>query len=308
MTDLVTIGWLTVDDIVLPDGTCQQGVLGGGALYSAIGAQIWIDDVGIHSVTGEKYLAGVVTDIAARGLDTTGISAIKGNGLELWLLHESDTVKQQVPKLSSSTSSEMDEGRKALPEAYRSAKGFHIAPQTPAGSLQNITSLSSLAPSAVITLDLLADAYIDAGQYRDLGFLSGLTAFLPSKEEVEWLWKPPDIKKWLRQQVVTYDCCIVVKMGKRGSLVCQDTQHPVFHVPAYPATAIDTTGAGDSYCGGFLAGLIKERDLLECAAMATVSASFVVEAYGALATRRPSEDEQQERLDIVTKAIRAYED
>jgi ribokinase len=52
MIDIATVGWLTMDDIVLLDHSCRPGVLGGGALYSAIGAQIWSDRVGVHSVTG----------------------------------------------------------------------------------------------------------------------------------------------------------------------------------------------------------------------------------------------------------------
>jgi hypothetical protein len=40
MIDIVTIGWLTTDDIVLPNATCYREVIGGGALYSAIGARI----------------------------------------------------------------------------------------------------------------------------------------------------------------------------------------------------------------------------------------------------------------------------
>ena len=52
MIDIVTIGWLTIDDIVLPNAICHQQVIGGGALYSAVGARIWHDGVGIHSVMG----------------------------------------------------------------------------------------------------------------------------------------------------------------------------------------------------------------------------------------------------------------
>jgi hypothetical protein len=32
MTDIVTIGWLTIDDIVLEDYTCKPRTIGGGAL------------------------------------------------------------------------------------------------------------------------------------------------------------------------------------------------------------------------------------------------------------------------------------
>jgi ribokinase len=41
MIDVATVGWLTMDDFVLVDHSCRPGALGGGALYSALGAQIW---------------------------------------------------------------------------------------------------------------------------------------------------------------------------------------------------------------------------------------------------------------------------
>ena len=66
MTELVTIGWLTIDDIVQGD-TVQRDVLGGGALYSAVGARIWNDSVGVHSVTGRRHLDLVRADIEAAG-------------------------------------------------------------------------------------------------------------------------------------------------------------------------------------------------------------------------------------------------
>ena len=155
MIDIVTIGWLTIDDIVLPNDTCHRQVIGGGALYSAIGARIWHDRVGIHSVTGEKYINTVTSEINQFGLDVTGLNSIGGSGLELWVLHETETEKQQVPKLTSSTTQEMDSGRRSLPEAYRGSRGFHIAPQTPASSIANVRYLSSFPSKPIITLDIL---------------------------------------------------------------------------------------------------------------------------------------------------------
>ena len=148
MIDIVTVGWLTMDDIVLTDHSCRPGVLGGGALYSAIGARIWSDSVGVHSVTGRAICEDMRARIAARGLDAEGVGAIDGAGLQLWLLHESETFKQQVPKLNSSTAEEMDRGRGPMPQAYEQARGFHVAPQTPAGTAANVRALSRLAAPA----------------------------------------------------------------------------------------------------------------------------------------------------------------
>ena len=75
MIDIATVGWLTMDDIVLPDHSCRPGVLGGGALYSAIGAQIWADRVGIHSVTGREVHDDVRARDRARAASTRRASA-----------------------------------------------------------------------------------------------------------------------------------------------------------------------------------------------------------------------------------------
>lgn len=187
--DVVTVGWLTIDDIVLTDHRCRPGVLG-GALYSAVGAQLWAERVGIHSVAGRRSIDAIRDRIRRRGLDVDGISAIEGHGLLVWLLHESRTAKQQVPKLASSSAEEMDEGRGALPRAYEGARGFHIAPQGPAGSLAAAARLGALPGNPVVTLDILSDAFIDRRRYVDLGFLDTVTAFLPSELEVARIWEP----------------------------------------------------------------------------------------------------------------------
>jgi ribokinase len=296
MIDVVTVGWLTVDDIVLTDGTCRQHVTGGGALYSAVGAQIFADSVGIHSVCGKPYFSRFLQDAAARGFDASGVKCSDGNGLELWLLHESEVHKQQIPKLSSSTADEMDRERGSLPESYGSARGFHIAPQSPAGSIYNAKRLSQLPSKPVVTMDILSDVFIDARLYEDVSFLDHLTAFMPSESEIGRIWRPSEIENWLRSNAMRYNCHMVAKLGENGSVVCEASSGRIIRVPALSVPVVDTTGAGDAYCGGFIAGLISGQPLANCAAMGTVSASYVVEACGALATSRPDPADRSTRL------------
>jgi len=301
--DIVTVGWLTIDDIVLPEGHCERSVLGGGALYAAVGAALWDVRVGVHAVTGAKHVADAVARIAAFGLATDGISAVPGNGLEFWLLHESPDDKQQVPKLASTPVDAMDHGRGPLPAAWRGARGAHIAPQTPAGSFANLASLTALDPPPLVTLDVVADAYVDAQRYRDPAFLDQLNAFLPSAAEIRAIWGADDLGGWVAAQACAHGCHVAAKRGALGALVGDGRTGELHLVPAYPATVVDTTGAGDAFCGGFLAGLVEQRSLPVCAAMATVSACYVVEGRGALATRRPPPSERDRRLHHVLERI-----
>ncbi|MEJ2243477.1 MAG: PfkB family carbohydrate kinase [Candidatus Bathyarchaeota archaeon] len=52
-------------------------------------------------------------------------------------------------------------------------------------------------------------------------------------------------------------------------------------IEAYKVKAIDTTGAGDAFCAGFLYGLIKEKDLYECGRIGNFVASRCVQKMGA---------------------------
>ena len=94
----------------------------------------------------------------------------------------------------------------------------------------------------------------------------------------------------------------VIKQGIRGSWVMADGQ--AWQLPALPIAAVDPTGAGDAYCGGFIAGLIGGQPLAVCAAMGTVAASYVVEACGALATPRPLAADRNARVEKILSRIR----
>jgi sugar/nucleoside kinase (ribokinase family) len=303
--DITTIGWLTIDDVVLTDGTCRQKSRGGGALYSAVGAQMWNPRVGIHSVAGKPYFDETKAQIEARGIDASGISRSEGNGLELWLLHESEVHKQQVPKLSSSDALGLDAERGPVSGLQARAKGFHLAPQGPESSIANARQLAAFEPRPVVTMDILADDFIDASVYRDLAFLEYLTAFMPSEAEIVRIWRPSTIEAWLKENAIRYGCHMVAKLGERGSLICEASTGTLTHVPAFPAQVVDTTGAGDGFCGGFIAGLVAGEPLVVCATMGTVSASYVVEAYGALETHLPTADERAVRLVRVRDGVRA---
>src|SRR5206468_1402314 len=42
---------------------------------------------------------------------------------------------------------------------------------------------------------------------------------------------------------------VVITLGERGSLIASPAGH--FHVPPFPVTPVDTTGAGDAFIGSF---------------------------------------------------------
>ncbi|MDR3235347.1 MAG: adenosine kinase [Prevotellaceae bacterium] len=70
----------------------------------------------------------------------------------------------------------------------------------------------------------------------------------------------------------------VVKTGSSGSLV--QSGGALHEIQAYPANAVDATGAGDLYAAGFLYGLATGLPLDRCGAIGAVVAAKVVEVVG----------------------------
>jgi len=87
---------------------------------------------------------------------------------------------------------------------------------------------------------------------------------------------------------------IIVTLGELGSRV--STPDREISIPAVkPRKVEDPTGAGDSYRGGLISGLVRGREIEQCARMGSVCASFAVECYGTQEYRF-SPEEFKERL------------
>ncbi len=78
---------------------------------------------------------------------------------------------------------------------------------------------------------------------------------------------------------------LVVTKGEHGAIAVQDgTRYTVAAQPA--ARLVDTTGAGDLFAAGVLAGLAEGRDITACLTTGAVCAAEIISHYGA----RPEAD------------------
>jgi sugar/nucleoside kinase (ribokinase family) len=105
--------------------------------------------------------------------------------------------------------------------------------------------------------------------------------FIPSVEEAAMLSgkeEPEEIADaFLAMGVKT----AVIKLGKRGCFI-KNTDGEKHLIPTYMKfKAVDTTGAGDSFVAGFLAGLTKGCSLYECGKLGNAAGTHCVMAAGA---------------------------
>jgi adenosine kinase len=72
---------------------------------------------------------------------------------------------------------------------------------------------------------------------------------------------------------------IIITKGEQGSRI-STLNHEIDIPAAKPRRALDPTGAGDSYRGGLISGLVKGKSLEHSAAMGSACASFCLESCG----------------------------
>ena len=73
--------------------------------------------------------------------------------------------------------------------------------------------------------------------------------------------------------------CAVIKTGKKGCYIKNEKE--AFAIPGFSVECVDTTGAGDSFCAGFLYGLSEEKDLYTCGLYGNACGALAVRQVGA---------------------------
>ncbi len=86
--------------------------------------------------------------------------------------------------------------------------------------------------------------------------------FFPNENEARLFSGENDYEKMAAKIKAMGVKNVIVKTGAKGCVVCGEDG--CFSKPALPVEVIDTTGAGDNFAAGFMAGLLEDRDLQTC--------------------------------------------
>lgn len=91
------------------------------------------------------------------------------------------------------------------------------------------------------------------------------------------------------QYISTMCDLVIVKIGMRGALIKQGSE--VSHVGIMAAAKrVDTTGAGDFYAAGFMAGMCEGLSLRQCGTIGAITAGKVIEIVGTTPTEEAWDD------------------
>jgi len=139
----------------------------------------------------------------------------------------------------------------------------------------------------ITSLDTVWNASIDA--YKTIKpSLPHLDYFLPSIDEARLMTgqdSPADIASFFLDQGVG---TVGLKMGAEGCYL--HNAQISLHIPAFKIAVVDTSGAGDAWIGGFLAGMTKNWDMEQAGQFANAVGALSTTAIGTTAGLRNMEE------------------
>ncbi len=104
---------------------------------------------------------------------------------------------------------------------------------------------------------------------------------IPNRQEARYLSRKSRIHEAARLLLRKGPSLVVMKLGRRGCLVTKHGEET--SVPAFKVKAVDTTGAGDAFDGGFVVAQLRGMSVRDSAEFANAVAALKTTRMGARA-------------------------
>ena len=274
--DLVCLGNLSIDDVVLPDHSVRLDCFGGDTIYAALGAHWWSGAVRFVAPAGADFPEEHLAYLNRAGMETRGLPRRSIPGVHYRVVYADNNQREWTMLSGDGDFGQLSPTVADIPGDYLDSRSFLLL-------AMDLSAQESLAPAlrahGVLALDP-QEEYIPGNEARVLAMLKNVDVFLPSSEEVSRILGHQDYEKACRQFADCGPGVVVVKMGDEGSLIYDSKKERFYRIPPFKTKVIDTTGAGDTYSGGFMAMYIRSGDLLKAGLAGTVSASFAIQDFG----------------------------
>lgn len=277
------------------DAEFMQTFGGKGANQAVGAARAGGEVLFVNAVGDDPYAERMVANFASDGIDVncifhdTGISS----GTALVMIGESGSNYLSVAPGSNYrlTPERIDSLRDRIREAGMILLQYEIPAETNARVLEiareeGVPVMWNFAPAREIDRGLFSFPQILVVNENEAAFLLKREATALSAEEM------------VRQLRSLGPGTVVITQGARGVTAGDGKQ--VYEIPAYSIEAVDTTAAGDVFCGSLAVGIAEGKDLAEALRFAN--------AAGALSVRKIGAQPSAPRRDEIDEFLRMQED
>jgi len=264
-----------------------QEISGGSAANTAAGAAAIGVKTGFLGRVKDDQLGQIFAhDIRAIGVEYAG--PIMADGMETsrcLVLVSPDGERSMNTFLGASvglTAADIDEGLMRRADWLYLEGYLFDTPEAKEGYAKAIAATKAGGGKTSVTL---SDPFCVDRHRADFRRLirDDLDLFFANKAELLSLYETDDLDTAMNQVAEEVEAAAIT-LSEEGAVVVRGDQRT--RVPAAPTQVVDTTGAGDLFAGGFLAGLAMGADDTKCAAMGCAAAGEIISHLGA----RPEAD------------------
>jgi len=301
MPEIAGVGGIFIDDIVLPSGQTFMGQVGGGVTHALMGAALWDTKPGIVAVYGQG-LPDEAFALLETHLDTTGLISLDIPQMRAWQLFEEDGSRRELYRVKEIEPFITGAKVEHLPEAYRSCGGFYL--------LQGIDSVQLWLqdlPDTLVCWEPLQQVMLaeNGTAFRDVLRTYSVGVVSPNLEEACAVYGELSPESLVDAMLSDGAGCTALRMGRGGSLLRRQQDENAVYIPAVDVDCVvDQTGAGNTYCGALLLGLVRGRTLVEAGCMGSVAASFCLETQGVLDPANIDIQERNKRFESLLEKVR----
>ena len=196
-------------------------------------------------------------------------------GIALILVDE-NTSQNEILVVLGSCNTITDEEVESIADELKESEYLLTQLETNVSAVKKVISLAkeygvkvilNTAPVQPVDDEIYKDLYLITPNEVEAEILTGIV--IDCKENAD---KAAD---WFFEKGVKN---VLITLGGRGVYIATEEKREI--IPAYRVKAIDTTGAGDAFNGGLVAGLAEGKDLWESAKFANALAALSVQRLG----------------------------
>lgn len=278
---MLVIGPLAYDDVRTPQAT-RSRVLGGSAAYASIAAAKHGPTM-LVSVCGSDLRDDDLAVLRTASIDVSGLERRDGRTLR-WSGVYSDAFTRSVVR--NTDLGAVAGWRPSIPAPGRDAAYVFLTNTEPA--IQS-AALDQLHPDVAL-LDTM-DEWILGHRPELERIMARVTILSVNEHELQLISGEGDLARGAATVLARGPRAVLVKRGAQGATLF--TAAGPFTVPAYPATTVDPTGAGDALGGAFVGrlsrtGLTGDAGYRDALVAGVAAASLAVESFGVNALARVS--------------------
>ncbi|HEV2420911.1 MAG TPA: PfkB family carbohydrate kinase [Candidatus Acidoferrales bacterium] len=299
---LLVVGSVAFDALQTPFGSTDR-TLGGAATYFSLAASL-LARVRLVAVVGDDFSAKDEAILHDRRIDLAGLERAPGKSF-FWSGRYSDDLRSRETLVTELNVFATFQPK--LPEAYRDSQFVflgNIDPMLQRHVLEQIKRRPKL-----VALDTM-NYWISGAPAELAKTLRLIDALLINDEEAVQLAGEHNLLRAAKRIFSMGPKAVIIKRGEYGAMLFH--RDAILAVPAYPLERVsDPTGAGDSFAGGFMGDLARQKkvdhaSLRRAMIYGSVLGSFAVEQLGVarLRTLKRSDVEARARALVRMTSIR----